>query len=141
MENFFFCEVLIQPNSGQCSRFIISKSCFSLKMISIIDFFLRILRNNYKCERVVLGNKKLDVNQTYIKAGANASNISSNIENFIIFFFLSGLSFTDTANSQDSRGREGTFFSSTLSLPPPHEHSDIYVQLSTRDDYHIFLAS
>ena len=26
------------------------------------------------------------------------------------FFFLSGFSFTDTDNSQDSRGREGTFF-------------------------------
>ena len=46
----------------------------------------------------------------------------------IFFFFLSGFSFTDTDNSQDSRGREGTFLSSTLPLPPAHEHSDIYVQ-------------
>ena len=55
------------------------------------------------------------------------------IKNVIIvfcFFFLSGLSFTDTDNSQDSRGREGTFFYSTLPLPPAHEHSDIYVQFA-----------
>ena len=41
------------------------------------------------------------------------------------FFFLSGFSFTDTDDSQDSRGREGTIFYSTLPLPPAHEHSNI----------------
>ena len=46
-------------------------------------------------------------------------------------FFLSRFSFTDTDNSQDSRGREGTIFYSTLLLPPTHEHSDIYLQLCT----------
>ena len=45
------------------------------------------------------------------------------------FFFLSGFSFTDTDNSQDSREREGTIFYFTLPLPPAHEHSDIYLQL------------
>ena len=45
------------------------------------------------------------------------------------FFFLSGFSFTDTDDSQDSRGREGTIFYSTLPLPPAHEHWDIYLQL------------
>ena len=54
------------------------------------------------------------------------------------FFFLSGFFFTDTDNSQDSRGREGTIFYSTLPLPPAHEHSDIYLQLCMWDDYHIF---
>ena len=44
----------------------------------------------------------------------------------VSFFFLSGFSFTDTAHSQDSRGKEGTIFYSTLSLPLAHEHSDIY---------------
>ena len=33
------------------------------------------------------------------------------------FFFLSGFSLTDTDNSQDSRGREGTFF-----IPLYHFH-------------------
>ena len=59
----------------------------------------------------------------------------------VSFFFLSGFSFTDTAHSQDSRGREGTIFYSTLSLPLAHEHSDIYLQLCTWDDYHIFLIA
>ena len=46
--------------------------------------------------------------------------------------------FTDTNNSQDSRGREGTIFYSSLPLPPVHEHSDIHLQLCMWDDYHIF---
>ena len=42
-------------------------------------------------------------------------------------FFLSGFSFTDTDDSQDSRGREETIFYSTLPLPPSaYEHLDIY---------------
>ena len=48
---------------------------------------------------------------------------------FFLFFFLSGVSFTDTDDSQDNRGRERTIFYSTLPLPPAHEHSDIYLQL------------
>ena len=39
-----------------------------------------------------------------------------------VFFFLSGFSFTDTDDSQDSRGRKGTIFYSSLPLPPAHEH-------------------
>ena len=42
-------------------------------------------------------------------------------------FFPSRFSFTDTDDSQDSRRREGTIFYSTLSLPPSHEHLDIYL--------------
>ena len=45
----------------------------------------------------------------------------------LIIFFLSGFSFTDTDDSQGSRGREGNTFHSTLPLPPTHEHSDIYL--------------
>ena len=44
-------------------------------------------------------------------------------------------------DSQDSRGREGTIFYSTLPLPPAHEHSDIYLQLCMWDDYHVFLIA
>ena len=54
------------------------------------------------------------------------------------FFILSEFSFTDTDNSQDSREREGTIFYSTLPLPSAHEQSDIYLELSMSDDYHIF---
>ena len=59
-----------------------------------------------------------------------------------LFFFLSGFSFTDTDDSQDSsRGREGEIFYSTLPLPPAHEHWDIYLQLCMWDDYHVFLIA
>ena len=54
-------------------------------------------------------------------------------------FFLTGFSLTDTDDSQDSRGREGTTFYSTLPLPPALKHSDIYLQLCMWDDCHIFL--
>ena len=60
---------------------------------------------------------------------------------FSFLLFLSGFSFTDTDDSQDSRGRERTFFYSTLPFPPAHEHSDIYLQLCMWDDYHIFLIA
>ena len=56
----------------------------------------------------------------------------------IFFFFLSGFSFTDTDDSQGSRGRQGTIFSSTLPLPTAHEHSDIYLQLCMWDDITYF---
>ena len=57
------------------------------------------------------------------------------------FFFLSGFSFTDADDSQDSRGREGIIFYYTLLLPPVHKHSDIYLQLCMWDDYHVFLIA
>ena len=59
----------------------------------------------------------------------------------LIFFFLSGFSFTNTSKSQDHRGREGTIFYSTLPFPPTHEHSDIYLQLCMSDDYPVFLIA
>ena len=59
----------------------------------------------------------------------------------IRFFFLSGFSFTDTDDWQDSWWREGTIFYSTLPLPPAHEHWDIYLQLCMWDDYHVFLIA
>ena len=57
------------------------------------------------------------------------------------FFFLSGFCFTETDESQDSGGKKGTIFYSTLPLPPAHKHSDIYLQLCMWDDYHIFLTA
>ena len=56
-------------------------------------------------------------------------------------FLLSRFSFMDTNDSHDSRRREGTIFYSTLQLPTVHEHSDIYLHLCMRDDYHIFLIA
>ena len=37
---------------------------------------------------------------------------------WLIFFFLSGFSFTNIHESQDCRGRGGHFFNSSLPLPP-----------------------
>ena len=39
-----------------------------------------------------------------------------------LIFFLSGFSFTDTDDSQYSKGTEGTIFYFTLPLPPAHEY-------------------
>ena len=52
-----------------------------------------------------------------------------------LFFFLLGFFFTDTDNSEESPGREGTIFYSTLPPPPAHGHSGIYLQLCAWDDY------
>ena len=77
--------------------------------------------------------KKLNVCPSDIIWNSTALNAS--------IFFPSGFSFTDTDDSQDSKGREGTIFYSTLPLPPAHQHSDIYLQLCMWDDYHIFLIA
>ena len=57
------------------------------------------------------------------------------------FFFSIRVFFTDTDDSQESRGREGTIFYSTVPLPPAHKHRDIYLQLCIWYDYHIFLVA
>ena len=49
-------------------------------------------------------------------------------------FFLSSLSFTANANSQDSRAKTDHHHS-PLPLQPAHKHSDIYMLLCTWDDY------
>ena len=68
-------------------------------------------------------------------------NISLQESILATLFFLSGFSFTDTGESQNSRGREETIFYSTLPLPPAHKHWDIYLQLCMWDDYHVFLIA
>ena len=60
---------------------------------------------------------------------------------FLTNFFSIRIFFTDTGNSQDSRGRDGTIFYSTLPLPPTHKHWDIYLQLCMLDVYHVFLIA
>ena len=46
----------------------------------------------------------------------------------MLYIFLSRFFFTDTDDSQDSRGTEGTIVCSTVPLPPAHKHSDICLQ-------------
>ena len=57
------------------------------------------------------------------------------------FFFCIRVFFTDTDDSQNSREREGTIFYSTLPIPPPHKHWNIYLQLCMWNDYHVFLIA
>ena len=58
----------------------------------------------------------------------------------IYLFFSIKVFFTDTDDSQDSRGREGTIFYSILPLPPAQEHLDIFL-LNMWDNYHVFLIA
>ena len=60
---------------------------------------------------------------------------------FCFILFSIRVFFTDTDDSQDSSGREGTIFYSTLPVPPAHKHWDIYLQLCMWDDYHVFLIA
>ena len=90
----------------------------------------------------------------------NLSKVKLNCPRKLIsFLFPSGVSFTDTGDSQDARGREKTIFYSTLLLPPgdkdlgiylfystlllppAHKHLGIYLQLYMWDEYHIFLMA
>ena len=59
----------------------------------------------------------------------------------LFFIFLSGFSFTDTDDSQDSRERDETIFYYTIPLTPTHKHSDIYLHFCMWDDYHMFLIA
>ena len=80
--------------------------------------------------------QKVIVSQIYYGIGINLENHCKGISTVIlstrvneIFIFLSGFSFKDPDDSQDSRGKEGTILYSSLPLPPAQEHSDIYLQL------------
>ena len=44
--------------------------------------------------------------------------------------FLSGFSFSDTDNTQGSRGRKRAILYSTLQLPPAQEHWNIYLDVT-----------
>ena len=90
-------------------------------------------------------NALIEVSQLNICINPHSSVATENLSYWFMilkmkefFFFLSGFSFTDTDNSQNSRGRKRNLFYSTLPLTPAHEHSDIYVQLCTWGDSHIF---
>ena len=64
-----------------------------------------------------------------------------NVSLISYIFFSIRFFFTDTDDSQDSRGREGKIFFSNLPLPPAHEHWEIYLQLCMWDDYQVFLIA
>ena len=69
-----------------------------------------------------------------LQADCKITLSSRNFKLFYFVFFLSGFSFTDTGDSQDSSGTEGTIFFPTLSPPPAHEYLNIYLKLYMWDD-------
>ena len=63
-----------------------------------------------------------------------------NMEFFIYLFFNQGFpSQRLTIHRTAGEGRGPSY--STLPLPPAHEHWDIFLQLCTWDDYHVFLIA
>ena len=105
----FFSEKQMLPNQGiwlQTTEFLI---CSGREELQLRYWWKLVLLVPLVCESV----KKNTILRLYTD----------------IYFFLSGFSFTDSDDSHDSRGREGTMFYSTLPLPPAHEHSDTYLQL------------
>ena len=105
----FFSEKQMLPNQGiwlQTTEFLICSGCEELQLRY---WWKLVLLVPLVCKSV----KKNTILRLYTD----------------IYFFLSGFSFTDSGDSHDSRGREGTMFYSTLPLPPAHEHSDTYLQL------------
>ena len=106
-----------------------------LKLIFQKNIFLFKIRENEKwLQKPIL--KKLRLFYGCWNKKLWSCNVVKNV-----FFFLLGFSFTDTDNSQWSRGRQRTIFYFTLPFPPAHEHSDIYLQLCMWDDYHMFLVA
>ena len=57
---------------------------------------------------------------------------------FVIFFFLSGFSFTDTDNSQDSRGREGTILFHSTTSTHSRTSRNLFATLHVKWLSHIF---
>ena len=55
-----------------------------------------------------------------VLCGANEA--SEHLFGKVVFFFCIKVFFTDTDNSQDSRGRDGTISYSTAPLPPAYKH-------------------
>ena len=51
------------------------------------------------------------------------------VKTYLYVFFLSGFSFKDTDDSQDSRRTEWTIIFAALPHPPAHKHSNISLQL------------
>ena len=97
------------------------------------QFQQRVARIKSKQFLFIWSEKKVASPSSYLLPNHKKNHIN-------LTFFLSGLSFTDTDNSQGSRESEGTIFFSTLPLQPVHKHSDIYLQLCAWDD-HIFLIA
>ena len=73
-----------------------------------------------------------------ISVSLSISRVFSSVFFLFCFFFYQGfLSRTLTTHRTAGEGRGPSY----STLPPAREHSDIYLQLCTWDDYHIFLIA
>ena len=63
------------------------------------------------------------------------------IYNLGLIFFSVSIFFHGHWQLTGQKGKGGVIFYSTLPLPPVQEHSVIYLQLCTWDDYHTFLIA
>ena len=106
--------------------------CFILLLNVIIPVFLLFHRSNHLIS-VTRTNRK-----TSPGFAESLFNFLKSFFFFFFFFFLSGFSFTDTDNSQDSRGREGTilFHSTTSTHSRTFRH--LFATLQVRWLSHIF---
>ena len=78
---------------------------------------------------MILAEKKPDYHAKTNEIKSEIPNIAGLATTVALsaIYFLCGFSFTDTDNSQDNRGSEGTMIYSSLPLPPTHKHSEIYL--------------
>ena len=82
--------------------------------------------------------RKNNINRL-IFAHNNINFIRNKFDMLPSFFYQGFLSRALTTHRTAGEGRGPSY--STLPLPSAHEHSDIYLQLCTWDDYHIFLIA
>ena len=85
-------------------------------------------RFNKKNLGFILSTKKFNIDQNILYQVKQKKNC---------FFFYQDI----LSDPLKSRGREATILYSSLSLPPAHKHSVIYLQLCMWDDYHVFLIT
>ena len=140
----FQCDSCSATYYGKAKRHLMFRMCKHLGISALTGKWVKGDNNSAIKEQLLFCNHTPDFEDFSILSPNNNDFNVTLMEILLInrdFFFLSAFSFTDADDSQDSRGREGTFFHSTLPLPPAHEHSDIYLQLCMWDDYHVFLIA
>ena len=106
----------------------------------LISFF------HFRFEKLTMTNSYFRFEMLAVFNGGSLAALSRKLFTFLaclmyyFFFFYQGfLSRTLTTHRTAGEGRGPSY--STLQLPPAYEHSDIYLQLCTWDDYHMFLIA
>ena len=110
-------------NSNLCNKLMVSEIYCSCSYVSWIVFFLK---NSFFLKKSFFSK----INLVWYDETLFWENV----------FFLSGFLSQILAIHRKAWEGRGTFFIS-LCLPHAHEHSDIYLQLCIRGDYHVFLIA